>query len=121
MFNLYKNIAELCSDRGISVSAMCDKVGISKSIMSNLKNKRSDSITLKTAEKIAAFLDVSTDRILHGDGSDEGIDEKASSAASEEAALDADTILIIELLGKLTPSNRDRALAFLQGLAAGQS
>lgn len=48
-------------------------------------------------------------------------DKKEKSPAAETAELDADALLIIELLGKLTPSNRDRAIAYLQGLVAGQS
>ena len=43
------------------------------------------------------------------------------SPAVETAELDEDTLTILNLLGKLTPSNRDRAIAYLQGLVAGQS
>lgn len=66
MFNLYENIKMLCNESGLSVSAMCEKAGISKSIMSNLNNGRSDSISAKTAAKIAAVLGVPVDDVLHG-------------------------------------------------------
>lgn len=52
---------------------------------------------------------------------DEEADEEKNSSAHEDAELDADTLLILDLLGKLTPSNLDRAIAYLQGLVAGQS
>lgn len=51
----------------------------------------------------------------------EEVYEGKNSYAPEDAELDDDTLLILDLLGKLTPSNRDRAIAYLQGLVAGQS
>lgn len=66
MFNLYENIRQLCSEKGTTVSAMCDEIGISKSTLSNLKNGRTTEISTTTAQKIAKFLDVSFDEVKHG-------------------------------------------------------
>jgi len=66
MFNLYENIKALCEAHGYSVSRMCELAEISKSTLSNLRNGRSETITPATARKIAAFLGVSMDDVLHG-------------------------------------------------------
>ena len=66
MFDLYENIKNLCDARGVTVSAMCLAVGISKSVLSNLKNGRSKSLTESTAAKIADYLQVDLDVVQHG-------------------------------------------------------
>lgn len=66
MFDLYKNIQTLCEERGISISRMSVEIGMSKSLLSNLKNGRTDSISKRTAQKIADYLDVPVDVVLHG-------------------------------------------------------
>ena len=66
MFNLYENIKTLCAEKHLTVSAMCEAAGMSKSTMSNLNNGRSDSISRRTASKIAAVLGCSVDDVLHG-------------------------------------------------------
>jgi len=66
MFDLYENIKRLCARRDMSVSAMCEACGLSKSTLSNLRNGRSSSISRKTAEKIAVCLGVTADEVLYG-------------------------------------------------------
>ena len=66
MFNLYKNIQELCEERGETISGMSVAIGMSKSTLSNLKNGRSDTISMKTAQKIADYLGVDVDVVLRG-------------------------------------------------------
>lgn len=66
MFDLYKNIKDLCETRGVSVSKMCVDIGVSKSLMSNLKNHRAESLSAKSIEKIANYLGCSTDELFVG-------------------------------------------------------
>ncbi len=66
MFNLYENIQSLCEEKGLTVSAMCNQAGISKSVMSNLRNGRTEFLNVKTAVKIAFALGVSVDDVMHG-------------------------------------------------------
>lgn len=66
MFNLYENIKRLCEERGITVGKMSNETGISRSLLSNLKNGRSATISGSTAEKIAEYLNVSVDEVQHG-------------------------------------------------------
>lgn len=71
MFNLYENIKGLCALHGTTPSRLCEEVGISKSVLSNLKNGRAHTLSVTTCEKIAAYLDEPLDRIMHGDAADD--------------------------------------------------
>ena len=64
METLYERIDRLCKDRGHTIGSMCKATGISSGSMAGLHKDPSKSITSKTAKKIAAFLNVSTDAIL---------------------------------------------------------
>lgn len=66
MFSLYENISLLCKERGVSPSKMCVDCGLSKTIMSQLKHDPKKQLHTETAAKIANYLGVSVDRVLHG-------------------------------------------------------
>lgn len=66
MFDLYENIKGLCEARGVSVSKMCVDIGVSKSLMSNIKNHRANTLSAKSVAKIAEYLGVSYDCVMHG-------------------------------------------------------
>lgn len=59
MGTLYENIMFLCEQRGIKGSKLCADTGISKSILTDLKMGRKFTISAITAQKIAAYFDVS--------------------------------------------------------------
>lgn len=83
MSTLYDRIQKSCENAGISVSAMCLELGMSKSTMSDLKAGRKKSLTSDTVTKIAAFLGVSTDSLLTDT-------EKAPAENGERAVNDDD-------------------------------
>lgn len=59
MNSLYNKIQRLCFlRRGESVSAMCDKIGISRTTMSNLKNGKTKKLSGTVILQIAKYLDV---------------------------------------------------------------
>lgn len=64
MGSLYENIQTACAKKGVSVSRMCLDIGLSKSMMSDLKNGRKKSMTSSTLEKIADYLNVPVDEFL---------------------------------------------------------
>lgn len=61
---LYNRITELCKTKGVTGSRMCLDLGMSKSILSDIKNGRKKGISTVTAQKMAAYLDVSVDLLL---------------------------------------------------------
>lgn len=66
MVNLYDNLNALCKRKGMTPSGLCVELGISKTIVSKLKNNPEAQLSYKTAEKMAAYLGVPTEEVLHG-------------------------------------------------------
>ena len=64
MCTLYERIQELCKEKGLSGSRMCLDVGLSKSTLSDIKSGRKKGISTATAQKIAAYFDVSVGYLL---------------------------------------------------------
>lgn len=61
---LYERIKSACESKGISVSGMCLQLGMSKSVLSDLKAGRKKTLSAETLSRIAAFLQVSADYLL---------------------------------------------------------
>lgn len=73
MDSLYDNILALCSRDGIRPGRLCDALGISRGLITDLKMGRKKSVSAETAQKIAAFFGVSVGYLL-------GQEESAQSA-----------------------------------------
>lgn len=70
MPNLYENILALCQRSGIRPGRLCDEVGISRGLMTDLKMGRKKGVNAETAQKIASFFGVSVGYLLGQEGSD---------------------------------------------------
>lgn len=66
MCNLYERIKTACENKGLTVSAMCLELGMSKSVMSDLKSGRKKTLSADTLGRIAQFLQVRADYLLGG-------------------------------------------------------
>ena len=64
MQNLYEVIENLCQQRNIRPGQMCNELGISRGLMTDLKMGRKKSISAQTAQKIAAYFGVSVGYLL---------------------------------------------------------
>ena len=64
MATLYDNIVALCESRGIKGGKMCTDLGISKGLLTDLKMGRRTGVSAVTAQKIAAYFDVSVGYLL---------------------------------------------------------
>ena len=64
MSSLYENIQALCARKGIRPGRLCTELGISRSLMTDLKMGRKKSISADTAQKLAAYLGVSVSTLL---------------------------------------------------------
>lgn len=62
--NLYETIKWFCTLEGKTIYNMCTDLGISNGIMSNLKNDPSKTLSMKTLQKIADYLELSVDDLL---------------------------------------------------------
>ena len=82
MANLYESILQLCERDGIRPGRLCDELGISRGLMTDLKMGRKKGVNAETAQKIASFFGVSVGFLLGIDGSD------AMTGSSEAINLD---------------------------------
>lgn len=64
MVTLYERLCSLCEDKGIKGGRMCTELGISKSLMTDLKSGRKKGVNAETAQKIASYFDVSVGYLL---------------------------------------------------------
>lgn len=82
MGTLYENITSLCAEHGIKGGKMCVDLGISKSLMTKLRDNPARQITSETAKKIADYFGVSVERVLNG-SPPPGEDKEALSFPAE--------------------------------------
>jgi transcriptional regulator with XRE-family HTH domain len=61
MANLYEKIMALCKEKGIPGSKMCDDLGFSRSMLTELKKGRAKTLKLETAAAIADYFDITVD------------------------------------------------------------
>ena len=88
MGTLYENIKELCEERGIKGGKMCVDLGLSKSLMTDLKAGRKKGISAETAQKIADYFGVSMERVMSGKAKEPASGELANGDAELTAYLE---------------------------------
>ena len=78
MANLYESILSLCERDSIRPGRLCDELGISRGLMTDLKMGRKKGVNAETAQKIASFFGVSVGCLL-------GIEENSATGDSSSA------------------------------------
>lgn len=71
MGNLYETILSLCEEKGIKGAKMCNDLGISKGLLTDLKMGRRSGVSAVTAQKISSYFGVSVAYLL-GEESEKG-------------------------------------------------
>lgn len=107
MCTIYNNIKSLCDERGVKPGRMCVELGMSKSILTGLKNGTKKNIQTDTAQKIADYFGVTVDRVL-GAGKE--------TAAPEDDGLSPMESQLMEYVRALTDDQKKMLLAQLQAL-----
>lgn len=75
MDNLYDNILALCQRDGIRPGRLCDELGLSRGLITDLKMGRKKSLNAETAQKIAGFFGVSVGYLLGQEDASDVLDE----------------------------------------------
>lgn len=70
MENLFARIETLCEKKGIRPGRLCDELGLSRGLMTDLKMGRKKTVNAETAQKIAGFFGVSVGYLLGQEESD---------------------------------------------------
>ena len=64
MDNLFTRIENLCLEKNMRPGRLCDELGLSRSLMTDLKMGRKKTVNAETAQKIAEFFGVSVGFLL---------------------------------------------------------
>ena len=72
MDNLFVRIQALCEEKGIRPGRLCDELGLSRSLMTDLKMGRKKTVNAETAQKIASFFGVTVAYLLGQPGNRNG-------------------------------------------------
>lgn len=64
MENLYENIEKLCTQRGIRPGRLCNELGLSRGLITDLKMGRKKTVNAETAQKIASYFGISVGQLL---------------------------------------------------------
>lgn len=107
MCTIYNNIKSLCDERGVKPGRMCVELGMSKSILTGLKNGTKKNIQTDTAQKIADYFGVTVDRVL--------VAEKETAAPKDDGLSPMESQLM-EYVRALTDDQKKMLLAQLQAL-----
>jgi transcriptional regulator with XRE-family HTH domain len=107
MCTIYNNIKSLCDERGVKPGRMCVELGMSKSILTGLKNGTKKNIQTDTAQKIADYFGVTVDRVL-------GTEKE--TAVPKDVGLSPMESQLMEYVRTLTDDQKKMLLAQLQAL-----
>lgn len=66
MGTLYENLVILCKQSGISGGKMCNDIGLSRGLMTDLKMGRRTGVSAETADKIAKYFKVPIEDVVNG-------------------------------------------------------
>lgn len=76
METLFARIESLCQKNGIRPGRLCDELGLSRGLMTDLKMGRKKTVSAETAQKIAGFFGVSVGYLL-------GLDDTAPAQTAD--------------------------------------
>ena len=98
MGNLYETISTLCDEKGIKGAKMCNDIGISKGLITDLKMGRRTGVSAVTAQKIASYFGVSVGYLL-------GEEEKEEKPTVKDDELSENMKLLIDF-AKSVPDDK---------------
>lgn len=108
---LYKNIAALCEEKGIKGAKMCNDIGMSKGVLTDLKMGRRTGVSAVTAQKIASYFGVSVGYLL-------GEEEKEKKPTVIDDGLPSNKQKLIDLAYSVPEDKVDLVLRLMQSILA---
>ena len=98
MVTLYERLSNLCQNKGIKGGRMCTDLGISKSLMTDLKSGRKKGVNAETAQKIASYFGVSVGYLL-------GEEEKEEKPTAKDDELSENIKMLVDF-AKSVPEDK---------------
>lgn len=108
MGSLYDTILALCESKGIKGGKMCTDIGISKGLLTDLKMGRRTGVSAVTAQKIAAYFDVSVGYLLG--------EETKKEQPTEFDGLSENRKALMEFVSSVSDSKAEKYLRLLQSI-----
>lgn len=90
MSNLYDTIVSLCDQQNIRPGRLCDELGLSRGLMTDLKMGRKKGVNAETAQKIAGYFGVSVAYLLGQSQHTDVLEEVDVAFYGDYMALDDD-------------------------------
>ena len=109
MGTLYERLDSLCKERGIKGGRMCVDLGISKSLMTDLKSGRKKGVSAETAQKIASYFDVTVGYLL-------GEEEKEKPTVPEDDGLDENKRLLMQFVSSVPEDKAAMVLRVMKSI-----
>lgn len=113
MNTFYKRVSLLCEKNGVSAYKMCKDIGISPSIISDLKADRRRGVNAQTGEKIAKYFSVSISYLL---GNEELEQEDELEQYLEQLKNREEMRMLLSLAKKASKEDVERAVKIIEAL-----
>lgn len=107
MDTLYERLCFLCDKKGIKGGKMCVDLGLSKSVMTDLKSGRKKGFSAEIAQKIASYFGVSVGYLLGEENEETDIKKSPSEISEGEQKL-------LDLFRKVPESQRQMVLQMIE-------
>lgn len=106
MYNLYEIILSLCERQNVKPGRMCNELGVSRGMMTDLKMGRKQTLTAETLSKIAEYFNVTVDYLLGN--------EKSPTSNELDRQLEGIDFALFGEVHDLTDAEKEDILAFIR-------
>lgn len=115
---LYERILELCKDKGIKPGRLCNDLGLSRGLMTDLKMGRKKGLSAETADKIASYFGVSVGYLLGTEQKEKPLinDDEELTEYLEMLRSRPECRMLFSLTKDATKADVEKAVAIIEAL-----
>lgn len=120
MGNMYRTIEQLCQIKRTNVTAMCRELEISRSVLSELKAGRTQTLSTHNTEKIAQYFGVSVGYLL---GKEDDTDENGEEVRTylEQLKTRSEMRTLFRLAQNATKEDVEQVVKIIEALRSSTS
>ena len=112
MATLHERLTILCEKRGIKGAQMCRELGISKSLMTDLKSGRKKGVNAETAQKLSSYFNVTVGYLL-------GEEETKEKPTVQDDGLTENQRKLMEFAKSVPDDKADMILRVMKSIVEG--
>ena len=109
MATLYETLDSLCKSKGVKGGRMCSDLGISKSLMTDLKSGRKKGVNAETAQKLANYFGVSVGYLL-------GDEEQKEKPTVKDDGLSESQKALMQFAKSVPEDKAEKVLKLMQAI-----